>query len=86
LNIFELEALLLTDIEAVNKYYGAKVDHVEDCMIIESPKELLKMKISSYSTGHNPDLFALLDYKIVIAKCRYFKKFDEDFESIALLN
>jgi hypothetical protein len=86
LNIFELEALLLTDIEAVNKYYGAKIDHVEDCMIIESPKEFLKKKISSYSTGHNPDLFGLLDYKNVIAKCRYYKKFDEDFEKIVLAN
>lgn len=86
LNIFELEALLLTDIEVVNKYYGTKVDHVEDCMIMESPKEFLRKKISSYSTGHNPDLFALLDYKIVIAKCRYYKKFDEDFEKIVLAN
>jgi hypothetical protein len=86
LNIFELEALLLTDIEAVNSYYGSKVDHVEDCMKIESPKEFLKRKISSYSTGHNPDLFALLNYDTVTDKCRYFKKFDEEFESIALLN
>lgn len=84
LNIFELEALLLTDIEAVNKYYGAKIDHVEDCMRIESPKEFLKKRINRYSTGHNPDLFDLLDYNIVVAKCRYFKKFDEDFESIVL--
>ena len=85
LNIFELEALLLTDIDAVNRYYGKRIDHVEDCMLIESPKEFLKRKIgSSYSTGHNPDLFALLDYNIVVAKCRYFKKFDEDFESIVL--
>jgi hypothetical protein len=84
LNIFELEALLLTDMETVNKYYGKKIDHVADCMLIESPKEFLRKKISNYSTGHNPDLFALLDYKIVIAKCRYFKKFDEDFESIVL--
>jgi hypothetical protein len=84
LNIYELEALLLTDIEAVYKYYGKEIGHVEDCMLIESPKEFLKKNISAYSTGHNPDLFGLLDFKIVVAKCRYFKKFDEDFESIVL--
>jgi hypothetical protein len=84
LNIYELEALLLTDIEAVRKYYGKEIDHVEDCMVIESPKEFIKKNISSYSTGHNPELFALLDYKIVIAKCRYFKKFDKEFESTVL--
>lgn len=78
--------LVYLTIEAVNNYYGKSIDHVEDCMQIESPKEFLKKRITNYSTGHNPDLFALLDYKIVIAKCRYFKKFDEDFESIALLN
>ena len=86
LNIYELEALLLTDIEVVNKYYGTKIDHVEDCMIIESPKEFLRKKISSYSTGHNPDLFSLLNYKMVINKCRYFKKFDQDFEKIVSAN
>lgn len=86
LNIYELEALLLTDIEAVSKYYGNEISDVKDCMFIESPKEFLKNSINNYSTGHNPELFALLDYKIVIAKCRYFKKFDEDFEKIVSAN
>jgi hypothetical protein len=86
LNIFELEALLLTDIEIVNKYYGSNIEPVEDCMKIEQPKEFLSTRITKYLTGHNKHLFALLNYDIVTTRCRYFKKFDEEFESIALLN
>lgn len=82
LNIFELEALILTDIEAINSYYGINVDHVDDCMKIESPKEYLKSLIPKYSTGHNPELFSMLQYDLVTKKCRYFKKFDEDFNEL----
>jgi hypothetical protein len=84
LNVYELEALLLTDIEMVNAYYGSNLEIVEDCMQIEQPKEFLSERINKYLTGHNIELFSLLKYEIVVAKCRYFKKFDEDFESIVL--
>jgi|RhiMetdeSRZDD1v2_1073273.scaffolds.fasta_scaffold12372_5 uncharacterized protein DUF4276 len=84
LNIFELEALLLTDIEMINKYYDSSIEQIEDCMKIEQPKEFLSKRINKYLTGHNAELFSLLNYNIVTDKCRYFKKFDEDFESIAL--
>jgi hypothetical protein len=84
LNIFELEALLLTDVEMLNAYYGSNIEVIEDCMKIEQPKEFLCKRISKYLTGHNVELFSLLKYEIVLEKCRYFKKFDEDFESIVL--
>lgn len=86
LNIFELEALLLTDIDMVNAYYRANIELVEDCMKIEQPKEFLSKRISRYLTGHNPELFLLLKYEIVTNKCRYFKKFDQDFEKIVSAN
>jgi hypothetical protein len=86
LNIFELEALLLTDIEMVNNHYGSNIEMLEDCMKIEQPKEFLSERISRYLTGHNIELFSLLKYEIVIAKCRYFKTFDEDFEKIVSAN
>jgi hypothetical protein len=57
---------------------------LEDCMKIEQPKEFLGERISKYLTGHNIELFSMLKYEIVVEKCRYFKKFDEDFESIVL--
>lgn len=86
LNIFELEALLLTDIQVVNAYYGSNIELVEDCMKIEQPKEYLSNRISRYLTGHNAELFSLLKYEIVLDKCRYFKKFDKEFESTVLAN
>lgn len=86
LNIWELEALLLTDIEMVNAHYGSNIEMLEDCMTVEQPKEFLNERISRYLTGHNVELFSKLKYEVVIAKCRYFKKFDEEFEKIVSAN
>ena len=82
LNIYELEALLLSDISLLNTYFGAGLQEIEDCMKIEDPKGYLQRKIRKYSTGDNPALFALMEYDKVAGNCRYFKEFTERFEKI----
>jgi hypothetical protein len=76
LNIYELEALLLADIDVINDHYKVKLEAVEDCMTVPDPKGYLKQRVRAYSTGHNPDLFAKLTYTNLVGRCRYFKVFD----------
>ena len=82
LNIYELEALLLSDIKKVEEYYSVSVGKIEDCMKITDPKGYLYKSIKAYSTGDNKALFILLDYDQVVCNCRYFKKFVDDFEKV----
>jgi hypothetical protein len=82
LNIYEIEALILANIDVFNKQYGCKMDAFDDCMVIEMPKEVL-IEASGYkfNESHNPDLFALLDFETVKQNCRYFALFIRKFES-----
>jgi hypothetical protein len=88
LNIFELEALLIADKLALEKYFNAPVVVEDDCMLIPSPKEELMKMFRKYNTVMNAVLFPLLNYETVIKNCRYFKKFDTVFNArlITLLN
>lgn len=83
LNIYELEALLLADIETVNRFYKTNLDAVDDCMRVPDPKGYLKKTIKNYRTGDNPELFALLNYQTVVDNCRYFQKFTLKLERVA---
>jgi len=84
LNIYELEALLLSDINLLNAHFETKLEPVEDCMKIPDPKGYLRKRIEKYSTGDNTTLFSKLDFDQVLNNCRYFKKFDDDFKKILL--
>lgn len=81
LHIEEIESLLLADVSVLNKYYNAGLEEVEDCMRIKSPKEYIKERIKRYSQGDNKYLLGMCDYGALLQKCRYFKKFDEDFQA-----
>lgn len=80
LHIYELEALLLTDIALLNDYYKVNLNPIADCMKVEDPKGFLHRNIKKYFTGDNKALFSLLNYERVIENCRYFDSFSQEFD------
>ncbi|RYY06953.1 MAG: DUF4276 family protein [Sphingobacteriaceae bacterium] len=83
LNIFEIEALLLADIDCINKVYNSNLSRISDPMKIEEPKEYIKLAtkkmISAYNESHNPNLFSQLNFDTLIANCKYFSNFIDRF-------
>ncbi len=83
LNIYELEALIIADIETCNNYYKSDINFKGDVMHVKDPKGLLVLKTSKgkkYHVSHCPDLFKTLQFDIIIKKCAYFKEFITEFE------
>lgn len=74
LNIYELEALILADIETINQFYNSDFQIIKSVELIKAPKEFLKSKIS-YNEGKSPQVFALLDFETVQKNCAYFSDF-----------
>lgn len=74
LNIFEIEALILADINTFNSLYDTKNVEFENVMTISEPKEVLKKITSKYCISDNPIIFKKLNYDELL-KCLYFKKF-----------
>lgn len=83
LNIFEIEALILADIEVFNDCYNCAID-VIDPMVIPMPKEVLidatKGSRNRFNESHNPLLFSLLNFNTVKQNCRYFSAFIRKFD------
>lgn len=84
LNIFELEALILSDIEIFNVEYDCDVNNVTDPMNIREPKEFLitatkRSKVQFLET-HNPEIFRKLRFDVVRQNCRYFDAFIKKFD------
>jgi hypothetical protein len=81
LSIFELETLILSDIEAFNNRYGCTLAEFNDPMLIPMPKEVL-IEASGYKfiESHNPELFSLLNFDIIMGKCRCFSGFIKKLE------
>jgi hypothetical protein len=83
LNIYELEALVLADIETFNKLYGTSIKYPKDVMFKEEPKEFLMQKTEknkkSYKEADCPEIFEKLNYNTLLANCKYFKEFDSIF-------
>jgi hypothetical protein len=80
INIYELEALILADIETFNKLYSTSIKYSRNCMHQKEPKEFLIEKTAKnrkvYSESHCPEVFQHLRYDILVAKCAYFKDFN----------
>jgi hypothetical protein len=74
LNIYEIEALILADIEAFNDIYHATLATISKPMEIEEPKEYLKSREKKYNESENPKIFENLRFEIVI-RLEYFKLF-----------
>jgi hypothetical protein len=84
LNIWELEALILSDIDAFNKLFSVNHKFRGDPMVQKEPKELLK-KITSKSNkqfeeSHCPEIFKKLDIDKIEENCRFFKDFIISFD------
>ena len=79
LNIWELEALILGDIETFNKIYKTKHKVTGDPMFIKEPKEHLKNITSKanrqYQESDCPDIFKKLDVAQIEKKCSFFADF-----------
>lgn len=81
LNIYSIEALLLTDVEVVNQHYGCRCIIEVDPMHIVKPIEVLEHATNwRYDEGHCRELFPKLDYDRLLAGCRYFRDFDAAFQ------
>jgi len=82
LNIYEIEALILSDIDTFNDIYGTNIEKFDNPMNIEEPKELLKKESKyHYNESHNPDIFKELDFDKV-NNCKYFNEFIKKLDKI----
>jgi hypothetical protein len=81
LNIYEIEALILTDIALFNKIYDTDLQEIEDVMKISEPKEELKKASKKYNESHNPEIFKSIDFQKTL-NCDYFNKFIKNFDKL----
>lgn len=82
LHIWEIEALILSDIDAFNKFYKINVEFSNNPMDIEEPKELLHKLHNKYSESDNSSIFLESDFDKIYNNCDYFKKFIDEFETL----
>ncbi|MCP4213156.1 MAG: DUF4276 family protein [bacterium] len=84
LNIYELEALILADIESFNRLFSSQISYKGNPMIKANPKEFLtrgtRRSRRKFKESANPDVFSKLDINKLIANCAYFKKFIAEFD------
>lgn len=83
LNIWELEALILADIDTFNQVYHISHRFTGDPSNIENPKETLKRLTSKsnkkYKESDCPEIFKKLDIEVIKNKCGYFNSFIKNF-------
>lgn len=79
LNIYELEALILSDIASFNNAYKTAINFRGNPMMQKEPKEFLISRTDKlrrkYRESDAPELFRQLDIDIILKKCRYFREF-----------
>jgi len=80
LNIWEIEALILFDLDTFRKHYGCSCSYTGDPHDQEKPKEHLKGLCHKYNEVHNSALFANIDYRILMDNSVYFNKFIKQFK------
>lgn len=80
LNIYSIEALLLTDVEVVNHKYDCHCVVEVDPMHIEKPIEVLDhVTKGHYEEYHCRELVPKLRYERLVEGCRYFAAFHNEF-------
>jgi hypothetical protein len=82
LNIWEIEALILSDINAFNIFYSCKVIFKENPMYIENPKEFLYKLNRNYSSSHNSKILEIANFDTIYNNCDYFKSFINRFNQL----
>lgn len=82
LHIFEIEAMILADIDAFNKKYSTNIIVDFDVMDKEDPKGFLLKNCKSYTVCSNDEIFDLLDFETLKENCLYFARFIKDFDKL----
>lgn len=83
LHIYEIEALILSDVESLLKHFGGKLKFTGDPMKQEDPKEFLKKKwmgVKKYHENDCPKILPELNYETIKSNCRYFQAFDKNLK------
>lgn len=84
LNIYELEALILADINGFNKIYKTKIKYSKNPSFEKDPKRFLMQKtINSprqYKESDCPEIFSKLNFLEIRKNCQFFNDFIESFQ------
>jgi hypothetical protein len=94
LAVYEMEALILADIDNFNKYYGLKIKPIHNPMSKEKPKELLeklteKTQKGKYSESDSLKIFPFLDFYTVYKTHkgeRSFQSFADELKDKNIIN
>lgn len=89
LNIYELEALLLSDIDSFNSHFSCTAEYNADPMLQHEPKEVL-MELTKdckypYKESDTKELFKTVNFDKLLSNCRYFREFVSSFEKLTKL-
>ena len=76
LHIWEIEALILADVEYFNEKFETNLPQVGDVMRIVCPKEYLQT-VARYRESHCPELLGKADLEKMSLHCRYFQRFGD---------
>lgn len=83
LHIYEIEALICADITKFNSTYNCACTVPGDPTTLAEPKEWLMAATAPgqprYAEGHCAKLLAVVNYDMLLANCRYFAAFDQEF-------
>lgn len=78
--VFELEAIILSDISAFNRMFATNLVIEKAPDLYPKPKEMLKSAYKYYDTGDNVELFENLDVQMVKQNYKYYNSFVEEIE------
>lgn len=82
LHIWEIEAIILADIEVFNKEYKCEEGIIENPSLIKEPKEFLKLiSKGKYKETDNSKLFEKIRFEKAL-KCDYFDDFIFKFQDV----
>jgi hypothetical protein len=85
INIQELEALILGDIDLFNKEYKSRVKAIANPENVSSPKDFLisqtRKNKKTFAVIDNKTLIPKLDFGKVEANCRFYREFIQELES-----
>lgn len=82
LNIYEIEALILCDIDVFLASYSCHYASTVNPQDIVEPKEVLKNISKKYVESHNSQLFKELDFTKLVDRSPRFKSFVTKFEKV----
>lgn len=84
LNIYELEALILADINTFNKLFQVNIIYKRNVMFYKEPKDFLMEKTRrsqrTYAESDCPEIFMKLSFDMVCKNCTYFSDFYTTFQ------